>query len=46
MPAPIFRRILVPHDFSPQATVALSPASKLWRGCQPSSPLIRAGSMA
>src|SRR5262249_56322123 len=31
MPAPVFRRILVPHDFSPQATVALKAAAALAR---------------
>ena len=31
MPAPLFRRILVPHDFSPQATVALKAAANLAR---------------
>jgi universal stress protein A len=31
MPAPLFRRILVPHDFSPQATVALKAAARLAR---------------
>src|SRR5262245_28149008 len=31
MAASIFRRILVPHDFSPQATVALKTASQLAR---------------
>jgi universal stress protein A len=31
MPAPFFRRILVPHDFSPQATVALKAAAALAR---------------
>jgi universal stress protein A len=31
MPAPLFRRILVPHDFSPQATVALKTAANLAR---------------
>jgi nucleotide-binding universal stress UspA family protein len=31
MPASIFRRILVPHDFSPQATVALKTAAGLAR---------------
>jgi universal stress protein A len=31
MPAPLFRRILVPHDFSPQATVALKTAAALAR---------------
>ena len=31
MPASIFRRILVPHDFSPQATVALKTAASLAR---------------
>lgn len=31
MPAPIFRRILVPHDFSHQATVALKAAARLAR---------------
>ncbi len=31
MPASIFRRILVPHDFSPQATVALKTAANLAR---------------
>src|SRR5262249_56765789 len=31
MPAPLFRRILVPHDFSPQATVALKAAAQLAR---------------
>jgi nucleotide-binding universal stress UspA family protein len=29
MPASLFRRILVPHDFSPQATVALKAAARL-----------------
>ena len=29
--APLFRRILVPHDFSPQATVALKAAARLAR---------------
>lgn len=29
MPAPLFRRILVPHDFSPEATVALKTAASL-----------------
>src|SRR4030095_7727281 len=28
MPASIFRRILVPHDFSPQGTVALKAAAQ------------------
>jgi universal stress protein A len=31
MPVPFFRRILVPHDFSPQATVALRAAAALAR---------------
>ena len=31
MPASLFRRILVPHDFSPQATVALKTAAHLAR---------------
>jgi universal stress protein A len=31
MAAPLFRRILVPHDFSPQATVALKTAARLAR---------------
>ena len=31
MPAPLFRLILVPHDFSPQATVALKAAAQLAR---------------
>ena len=31
MPARFFRRILVPHDFSPQATVALKAAAALAR---------------
>src|SRR5262245_47413308 len=31
MAASIFRRILVPHDFSPQATVALKTAAQLAR---------------
>ena len=31
MPVPFFRRILVPHDFSPQATVALKAAAALAR---------------
>jgi universal stress protein A len=31
MPAPLFRRILVPHDFSPHATVALKAAARLAR---------------
>jgi universal stress protein A len=31
MPASLFRRILVPHDFSPQATVALKAAASLAR---------------
>lgn len=31
MPAPLFRRILVPHDFSGQATVALKAAARLAR---------------
>lgn len=31
MPVPFFRRILVPHDFSPQATVALKAAARLAR---------------
>ena len=31
MPASLFRRVLVPHDFSPQATVALKTAARLAR---------------
>jgi universal stress protein A len=31
MPASLFRRVLVPHDFSPQATVALKAAARLAR---------------
>jgi len=31
MPASLFRRIIVPHDFSPQATVALKAAAGLAR---------------